>query len=63
MIIGAVLVVGFWLWHEFVVRPARLVDQLCERASVIEMDKTSEDARTVPDEMTTICRERKPIEE
>jgi hypothetical protein len=63
LFIGLVLVIGFWLWHEFVVKPARLVDQLCERAGVIEMDKTNEDARTALDEMTAICRERTPISE
>jgi hypothetical protein len=38
-----------------------LLDQLCERADVLEMDKTNEDARNALDEMTAICRERKPI--
>lgn len=28
-----------------VLKPARLVDQLCERADVLEMDKTNDDAR------------------
>ena len=47
--------------HEFVVKPVRLVDQLCERADVLEMDKTNEDARLALAEMSAICRDRKPI--
>ena len=56
-----VLVVAFWLWHDFVVKPGRMIDQLCERADVLEMDKTNEDVRTALDEMTRICRDRRPI--
>ena len=40
-----------------------MVDQLCERADVLEMDKTNEDARAALDEITRICRDRQPIDD
>jgi hypothetical protein len=43
------------------VKPARLVDQLCERANVLEMDKTNKHVRTALAEMSAICRNRKPM--
>jgi hypothetical protein len=52
-IISVVLVVAFWLWHDFVVKPSRTIDQLCERADVLEMDKTNEDVRTALDADST----------
>lgn len=63
LFIGVTLIIGIWLWHEFVVKPARLLDEVCERADVLEMDKTNEQARTALDEMSAICRDRKPIDE
>ena len=47
------LIVAIWLWHEFVVKPVRLIGELCERAGVLEMDKTKK-ARTALDEMNAI---------
>jgi hypothetical protein len=58
LFIGLVLVIGFWLWHEFVFKLARLVDQLCEPAGVIEMDKTNEDARPADDPRNMRARVR-----
>jgi signal transduction histidine kinase len=55
--------VAIWAWHEFVVKPARLLDEVCEHANVIELDKVDEDARTALDEMKAICRDRRPIDE
>jgi hypothetical protein len=63
LIIGIVLVVAFWAWHEFYVKPSRLLDEVCERADVIELDKTEQDARMALDEMKAICGDRKPIDE
>jgi hypothetical protein len=60
LIIGLVLVLAFWAWHEFVLIPGRLVDQLCERTSVLEADKASEEKTIALDEMNQICRERRP---
>jgi hypothetical protein len=61
LIVGLVLVAAIWIWHEFVLTPGRLNDQLCERVDVLEMDKMSEEARGALDEMSRICRERRPI--
>jgi hypothetical protein len=47
-------------WHEFVLTPGRLIDHLCERASVLEADKASEGGKAA-DEMAHICHERRPI--
>jgi hypothetical protein len=63
LIIGLVLVLAFWAWHEFVLTPGRLVDQLCERTNALETDKASEEKTTTLDEMSQICRERQPIVE
>jgi len=63
LIVGIVVVVAMWLWHEFVLTPSRLIGQLCERADALEIDKTSEEARNTLDEMIQICRERQPIVE
>jgi hypothetical protein len=57
------LIVGIWAWHEFIVKPGRLLAEVCERANVIELDKVDEDARTALDEMKAICRDRRPIDE
>jgi hypothetical protein len=61
LVIGMLLVVVIWLWHDFALTPGRLVEQLCERADVLEMDKMSEEAKGALDEMTRICRERRPV--
>lgn len=63
LIISVLLIVAFGLWHEFILKPTRLVDQLCERVGVLEIDKTDEDVRTVLREMTHICGDRQPIPE
>ena len=61
LLTGLVLVVAMWVWHEFVLIPGRLIDQLCERAGVLEPDKASEEGKAALDEMAQICRERRPI--
>ena len=53
--------VAIWVWHEFVVIPCRLIDQLCEHASVLETDNASEEGKAALDETAHICRERRPI--
>ena len=61
LIIGLVLIVAFWAWHEFVLVPARLIDQLCERTTVLEAATTNEEGKTALEEMSHICRERQPV--
>jgi len=61
LIIGLILVAAFWLWHDLVLTPGRLIDQLCERLDAIKIDETSEEAKSALDEMTRICRERRPV--
>ena len=63
LIIGIVLIVAIWLWHEFIVKPGRLLDEVCERTDVIELEQAKEDAQMALDEMKAICRDRKPIDE
>jgi hypothetical protein len=63
LIAGVVLIIMFWLWHDFVILPDRMIKQLCERADVLDPEKIDEDVRTALDEMTEICRGRRPIEE
>jgi len=61
LIIGLVLIVAFWAWHEFVVTPAKLIDQLCERTTALETTNTNEEGKSAIEEMSHICRERQPV--
>jgi hypothetical protein len=45
-IISLCPVVRIALFHEFVVKPARLVNQLCNRADVLEVGTSAVDVRT-----------------
>jgi hypothetical protein len=63
LIIGVLMIVAFALWHEFILMPARVIDQLCERVTALDSDNSNEDIRTAIDEMAAICRNRRPIEE
>jgi putative copper export protein len=62
LIIGLCLVVGIALFHEFVVKPARVVDQLCNRAHILEVETIAADVRIALEEMNKICDERRPID-
>jgi hypothetical protein len=62
LIIGVLLIIGVWLWHESVVRPNRLLDEVCERASGIDLDKAAAGERVALDEMQAICRNHMPID-
>jgi hypothetical protein len=43
--------VAISVWHEFVVISCRLIDQLCEHASVLETDNASEEGKAALDKM------------
>jgi hypothetical protein len=58
LIVSVVLIIAFWLWHDYIVLPGRMIDQLCERAGDLEPDKNSKD---VLNEIAQICRDRRPI--
>ena len=58
LIVGVVLIILFWVWHDYIVVPDRIIDQLCERAGDLKPDTNSKD---VLDEIAQICRDRRPI--
>jgi hypothetical protein len=38
LITGVLLIVAFWLWHELIVKPTRLLDEVCEEDARMALD-------------------------